>query len=195
MQSSFIPKKPVGAAPHRASSLNILLLLGILIFLASVALAGGSFFYQKNLQQTIDSNNQKLDKFVKDFGSGAEEFVRLDQKIRTAQTVLENHLAGSLAFRILENITAKNVRFSHFSYSIKGDDKIAFNLKGEARTQNSLAFQSDLFSGGVIGVDPVVKNPIFSDIKVDEKLGVVFFTVDGTLDKSDILYKNNFTAQ
>ena len=83
------------------------------------------------------------------------EMERVDTRINTANEILARHVAFSEFFKILEELTLQNVRFSRFDYSfIDGAPQVM--LEGEARSYSSVALQSDIF-----GDNKYLKNPIF----------------------------------
>ncbi len=146
-QSSFIPKKPVDTGSLRPSGdVNIFLIVTILIFIITGAAAGGVFFYKTTLQKQSEEKDAELISVKKSFG--LEDIQTLKNRVRQLEAVkiiLNKHLTATPLFHLIESNTLKNVRFTSFSYTNK-DNKASITLSGEARTFNSVAYQSQVFT-------------------------------------------------
>lgn len=187
-QTSFIPKKsvlPTTGSALAPSSISIFLLVAIIIFIVTIALSLGVFFYQRYLVSEVVKKNASLVKSKNAFDtSSIEEIIKLSKRIEASKDILGKHTLLSPIFKALEEKTLANVRFSSFSYESKKGSDIFLSLKGEAKGFNAVALQSDVF-----GEDPLFKNPIFSDLSLDES-GNVIFKFRAALDPKSLLYAN-----
>lgn len=172
-QTSFIPKQPVNeVAPHRASSASLFFLLAFIIFMTSVATAGGVFIYAKVIETKIKDGNKQLTLNKNAFDSNTiKELTRLDSRINSSDTLLKQHRSVSTLFQVLSNTTLKNVRFTDFSYAAV-EDKISLSMRGQAFNYETVALQAKAFT------DPILKNvfksPIFGDLTLDQQGNVAF---------------------
>lgn len=165
IQSSFIPKdagKP-SAAPRleRSNGLSdLLLLISIVLFVASCALAGGVFLYKQYLATSAASKVAQLKTAQEAFEPALiQEITRLDDRMRAADQVLGRHLAPTAIFLALQQATLETVSFS--SLSIDADDPahITVQMEGIARSVNSIALEADILSK-----NGTFTNPIFTGI-------------------------------
>ena len=153
-QTSFIPKKPVTmTGQSQPSSMSLLLVVSIIIFLISLGLAG-YVFLQKNLllqklttdQNTIETNKSGLtsDSIT------IESLVELNSRINVAKDLLNKHIAVSPIFDFLQQGTLKSVRFKNFNFSSAdvneaGISRISIQMSGVAKDWETVASQADEF--------------------------------------------------
>ncbi len=180
-QTSYIPKKPTEMNPishSKGSRTSIFMILATVIFIASLAGVGFTFFwinllnaeqiqYKEDLAKTEELFNNKL----------IDELKRTNVKINLAKKVLNNHIAVSESLNIVSNLTINGVRFKTFDFSgATTEENIAkIKLSGVANNFLSLAFQSDVFGGSAgLGTKKIVRNAVLSEIKEDEKKNVSF---------------------
>lgn len=188
-QTSFIPKKPISVAPKKRTEGNpagIFFLLGLILFLASISTAGGLFLYQQYLIQSIERKSESLERARAAFEPALiKEMNRLDVRMKSAQEVLDKHMALSAFFELLEKSTLKSVQFENFNYSVDGEGKINISMRGRALSFSSVALQSDTF-----GNSTFIKEAIFSDLNLDQSSDVVF-NFSAVLDPSLLSYSDS----
>lgn len=196
MQSSFIPKTPIATdrGVRSSNTVNLFFLISVLIFITSLAIGGFLFFYNANQQKQIDAIVSSLATAEKDFsGPDVNVWTELDKRTQAAQEVLDRHYAVSSLFRLLQELTVKNIRFTRFDFALKEaaaeGTSLALALSGEGRSYNAVSYQSD-----VMKVSESLKDVLFSDIRLDEK-GNILFSVKATVDPNLTSYKKLFTAQ
>lgn len=183
VQASFIPKKSLDANASRGAGVGLLFLLALLVFIASVVAAGGSFLYQQYLSKTLSDKKASLNLAQGAYEPGTiQDLARMDQRITAAKTLLSKHVAPSAIFAFLGAQTLEKVYFSSFSFTLGGDGSAKITLSGTADSFSTVALQSDQF-----GSNKVLKDVIFSGIAVDAK-GSVSFSVSATVDPSVISY-------
>lgn len=190
---SFIPKKsfdPSSSRGKRPGAVGLLVLLSILIFIVSVAAAGGVFLYQGVLKQSITSKSASLALNEKAYDPGViQELLRMDTRINEAQTLLGAHVAPSAIFAFLSMQTLENVQFTSFTYSQKSNSIINVQLKGLANSFSTIALQSDQF-----GASKLLRDVVFSGVNVDSATGKVAFDVSAIIVPSLVLYSNALSA-
>lgn len=186
VQTSFIPKKSlVEATSPRRSGISIFMLLGVAVFVISVFLAGGIYFYEGYLEGAIGEKDASLKRARAAFEPALiEDLKRLSNRINLARGVLDNHLAPSAIFSLLEESTLRTIRFRSFTYTTTGS-RASIALKGEGRSFGDVAVQSDTFAAG-----RRLRDVIFSNLNLDQTTGTVVFDMSATVDPSLILYRN-----
>ncbi len=172
-QTSFIPKQPVtDEAPHRTSSSSIFFLLAFIIFMASVASAGGVFIYGQIINRNIEEGKDQLALNKNAFDPNTiAQLTRLNDRINAVDFLLKKHKSVSTLFYVLSNVTLKNTRFSDFSYT-GIDDKISISMKGQARSYETVALQAKEFTNP--NFKNVFKSPLFGDLTLDTQGNVSF---------------------
>ncbi len=190
-QTSFIPKKTfdVGTpAPKKASSIQGLLsFIAIVFFILSLVGAGGVFLYGRFLISSIDSKKASLEKAKNAFEPELiRELSQLDAKLRTAQKLLNAHIAPSGLFDLLEEVTLSTVRFNSFSF-VTTEEGLRVSMQGEATSFSSVALQSDEFAK-----NRSIREPVFSGLTLDAR-GNVQFSVSALIDPALLSYKDRAT--
>lgn len=177
-----------GAYPGQKSPRSFFLLVGVLVFTLTVLAYGGLFVYSKYVTKSNEEKKAKVEAAIKDFEPKlTQELTLIKNRIDVGKTLLDNHKAVSLLFSLLELNTVQVLRFKEVNISyVPESKKIALSMKGEARSYNAIAYQSDVFSK----VEQM-KNPVFSNLTIDDK-GVISFDFSAELDTNSVLYKNLF---
>lgn len=177
IKSSFIPQEPIApvrsVAPRNRGGFDLFMLVSVVFFVASATLAAGVFLYAQYLTTSAASKTAQLERARQAFEpSLIQDLTRLDSRMRSANTILESHIAPTMLFRLLEQLTLQTVAFSSFDFSASADG-LTLVMKGVAQSVNSIALQADLLSKS-----GVISNPIFSNIN-RQLNGVNFdFTAD-----------------
>jgi len=185
-KQSFIPKKTLSEqGKKKRRTFGLFFGVSIIIFILTIAIAGATYSYRSFLENRISNMAQSLERAKQAFEpSLILELKRLNARINSASDTLANHIALSEFLGLLEGSTLKTVQFSRFDYEVSGD-MVQISLRGKARNYSSVALQSDLF-----GESKFIKNPIFSNLGLDQN-GNVTFDVTADIDSSLILYKES----
>jgi len=183
-QPTYIPHdagEPVRPRESGGGIGDLVLMLAILAFAASAALAVGVFLYLQYLSGVAASDLAKLIEAEKKFQPAlVEELQRLDRRMNAAEAILGTHLAPSSFFTILNTVTAKTISYS--SFELKVADGIELEMDGVGRSVNSIAFQADL-----LGKDSAYQNPIFSNL--DRQKDGVHFHLSASIDPMAINFE------
>jgi len=186
-QTSFIPKKTIIEGPKKIrSGGGIVNLLSFIIFIASLLSAGGAYFYRESVKTNIDEFKKSLAIAKNQFEpSLITELQILDKRLNAATNILDQHVAVSPIFELLQDSTLPTVRYSDFTYDINSTTNLVnVEMKGEAKGYNFIALQADLFNE-----NKFIKNPIFSDFILDQN-GNVDFNLTFSVDKSLVSYES-----
>ena len=187
ISTSFIPKKTLNTAPRRdrGSSIGVVFLITLIIFIGIVALAVSAFLYQQFLVQDISRKKSSLERARAAFDPNLiQELSRLDDRIEASNSILDNHQTVSSLFDLLESITLKSISFDNFSYKTDETGRVSIVMDGKASSFGSVALQSDEFSD-----NKFIEEPIFSNLNLDNKGNVVFNFV-AFVNPQLVLYKN-----
>lgn len=165
-QSSFIPQDAASLSSQtsrvraQGGLSDLVLLMTIVIFVASLALAGSVFLYEEYLQTSAASKVEQLQRAKDAFEpSLIHTLTRLDDRMHVADELLARHIAPTAFFSILEQATLTNIEFKTLDFDAVDPQRIQIKMSGIARSVNSIALQADLFSK-----NGTITNPIFSDI-------------------------------
>lgn len=190
LRTSFIPKKTLilkSEAGGGRVSINLFLSFGTIVFFLMIALAGGVYLYKVVIQKKITEEGVALEKAKKAFEpSLIADVKRLDNRITTAKTILAHHVVALPVFDLLEALTLKTVRFTSLNYTNAKNGSPTIQLNGEAKSYASVALLSDSFAG-----DERIKNPVFSNLNLNETGGVKF-SFQSSLDPSMFSFQKYF---
>ncbi len=144
---------------------------GIVILMAVAVFAYGQFLHSEAEQKAAELNAAQAG-VSQDTVAG---FLRLKNRLTSADTILSQHIALSQFFSVLENLTLASVRFTALGVTVTPDHGADIKMTGVAKDFNALAAQSAAFAS-----EKRIKQAIFSGINVD-KSGVSF-SVSAKLD-------------
>ncbi len=184
--TSFIPKKSVAATYNstgiRKKGPSLLSIIGMFLFTLAIIGAGGSYWWRikigDDIEKQINDLKDAKDQFDEDF---IAEATRLNKKINSVKKLLEDHVAPSIIFKILEGETMKNVSYNSFKYETDTDGLITINGTGIAKSLESVVLQSDELGKSDF------RDVLFDNIQNIENDNVSF-SLEATLDNKVILF-------
>ena len=166
-----MPKQPVRTSPTPArSGGNVFLVIASLAL--GLALLGsiGVFAYERYLSGVRDARALEVAQAEEQINpASVEDFIRTRDRFIEAGRILDNHVAVSQFFDLLESLTLQSVRFDNLAFTLADDRSAEIRISGVARTFNSLAAQSSAFAS-----EKRVKSAIFSGITVNPNRTVAF---------------------
>jgi hypothetical protein len=193
-QTSFIPKNSLSGSGANSSrplvrrkkvrKMGLFGFIATILFIASIITAGGVYALEKTTTEGLKSKSSDLVRSQEAFDPRLiEQLERLDRRLIAANTILSEHSSISVIFKLLEDITLPNIRFSDFTYTANTENGgLKVDMRGEARGYTSIASQSDIFTE-----NKFIRNPIFSNLDLTDS-GYVAFDVSFTVDGSFIRY-------
>jgi hypothetical protein len=201
-QTSFIPKKPITSSgmshSGKAVGMSVFVAVSVLMFIASLAIAGGAYFWNQYLISAQESYKTQLVERQRQFNVELiQELKQENTKIDYAKQLLTNHLAMSGIFDIIGKMTIEKARFLSLDVtappaSQPGDLKVT--MSGYATDFSAVAFQSDILGRlEQYGLRKIVKNPILSNPALDAT-GAVSFSLSATIDPTSLSYENTVTG-
>lgn len=182
--TSFVPQSDVNRREQGSVFVNVFGFIGYGLFVLTFLLAAGVFGYGRILNSTLASKNTELDKIESSIDPATVEgFVRLRDRLNSASSLLDNHIALSGFFSALETILPTPIRFTSLDLSLGGDNKVVkLSGGGLAKSFNTLAAASQAFA-----TDGRIKNAIFSNIAVNKDSSVSFL-LTATLDPKAVTF-------
>jgi hypothetical protein len=192
-QTSFIPKQSLSQVPTptRKTSHSPVFALGTVIatviFILAVTASALLFLYEQYLSSSIKSDQQSLAKAREAFEPALiQELTRLDQRIEAANQILDQHIAPSGLFNLLQTITLQNVQFTSFSYDngTASAGLVHISLTGRAKSFKSVALQSD-----VVGTNQYLRNAAITNLGLDQS-GNVSFDLTADVDARLVSYQS-----
>lgn len=190
IKSSFIPTdtETVRAAPRRSGGLaDLLTLMALVLFIASLALAAGVFLYAQYLEKSKASKSANLELARAAFEPALiQTLTRLDDRMQAADSVLGAHVAPTIFFNILEQVTLQTVSFRSLVFDAADPKRVTIRMRGIAESVNGIALQADLFTK-----NGVLTSPIFTNI--DREIDGVNFDVSALLNPNTIRYTSLFS--
>src|SRR3989344_1514654 len=189
IRTDFIPRQTSIKTPYgRGSRNNYFFLVSVIFFIVVLLVWGGLMVYEYILKKDNTSLEESLKKHASENVDTelANELEAFDNKLKTAETLLNNHMNTSLLFNLLEQDTlTTSVRYVDFSYSIE-DGSVVVSLSGEAKSFASLGYQKK-----VLEDNPKIINPQFTSFTIDQEKGFILFNLSYSVDKSVTSFGEN----
>src|SRR3989344_333766 len=136
IQSSFIPKdaaEPTRTVRHSSGGLVVLVM--IVLFITSAALAVAVFLYKQYLEASASSKRAALERAREAFDpTTILEITRLDDRMRAAEQILGDHIAPTAFFAALQLSTLTTVGFTSLDLLVNDDETISAKMTGIAES-------------------------------------------------------------
>ncbi len=198
--TSFIPKRPITSEAtlpeHRSHAVGLLSLITAIIAIATIISFAGVYLYEK----TLTSQKAKLEQSINDARNGiGTEFLtdmkRLNARITGVKSLLQSHVVVSPIFAALEATTLRSIQYKKFSYEFRMDSgtktqMVRVQLDGTGKNYGTIALQSDAFAQST-----VIRNPVFSNLTIDDKSGTVGFQLVFDVDPADLSFQKFIDAK
>lgn len=195
MPTSFIPKRPVSSEPIAPQSSNravsILSLLAVVVVIATAISYGGVYAYEKQLRAQKTKTDQLINEARKGIGTEfLSDMKTLDNRIEGVKEVLAKHIVVTPIFTALEQSTLRSIQYKNFSYAFAVDpttnqQTVEVTLTGVAKSYATIALQSDSFTQNAL-----IKNPVFSNLTVDDKTNAVNFKLVFNVNPTALSYES-----
>lgn len=187
---SFIPKKALARSDFSGKQpVSLFLTLSFSALLITCAIYGGAYIYVQTLEKGIDIKRKELQDLRNNFDLSIIDKARdLKARLKSAQELVDGHIALSSIFDFLQQATLRSVGYNSFQY-IRKDGKLDISLGGMAPSYASVALQKDGYSLET-GNQGHLTTFSMGDYRLDEN-GNVSFTLKASLNPSLFLYKNS----
>lgn len=181
--TSFIPKTRLTGPTYRRKSLGLGFLISAIVFLISLGLLGGAYLYRQALQKSVDEDIASLELARKSLEPALiDELSQLTFSVNAAKTLASQHGAASRIFKLISDLTLKDVRFLDFKFTMLEKNPVVAML-GEAGSYTSAALQAKLF-----GQSDDASKVTFSNFNLKEA-GKVSFNVNIVFNPSILTYQ------
>lgn len=190
-RTTFIPKKPIVPQSSQSSApvskpVGILFVVSVIIFIASLAIAGGMYGYKAYLEKQVVDLSNSLNLVQKNLDPNTiKEFTVMDKRLRNSETLLNQHVITSPLFYVLGVTTLPTIRYTKMDMSFNEAGNLAVTMSGESDGYRSIALQSQALSQNAN-----LSDTIFSNFTVTPK-GRVSFDVAFTIPKADLSFSKN----
>lgn len=198
--TSFIPKRPVTTdiAPSqpRSRAVGLLSLITVIVVVATAVSFAGVYLYEQQLTGQKAKLEQSIDAARNGIGTDfLSDMKRLNARITGVKALLGSHVVVSPIFAALEATTLRSVQYKRFSYELTTDPGtktqiVKVQLEGSAKNYSTIALQSDAFAQSAL-----IRNPIFSDLSVDDRTGTVGFDLVFDVDPADLSFQKFIDAK
>ena len=189
-QTSFIPKKPLAEAAtsteRTSRPVSIVMLLSVLVFVAALVAAGGVYLYKQYLTKQVVDMTSQLKRAREGFEPALiAQLQTLDTRLSSASGILATHITVSPILKALSDTTLKTIRYTKFTYTVQGESspRIDVKMSGQSRGYMPIALQNEAFTK-----NKYIKNPIFSNLTLDDRTGNVTFDLTFSVDPDFVLY-------
>jgi hypothetical protein len=162
--SSFIPKRGVGKKPTivRKSNFVLLSIISYALFVSAPLASAAVFIYERHTQNQFNKAVVNLDQAIENF---KEEDLRrvteFSERLTLTKNLLGSHVSIDGLLRNIESTTAQTVVFR--SIDITRVDKSTVSVAGLLTTDK---FDGALFQRSAYDAKEIIKNPLFSDVKL-----------------------------
>ncbi len=200
LPTSFIPKRPITnevvVSHTRSRTVGLLSIITAIVVVATIVSFAGVYLYEK----TLTAKKVRLEREINEAKSGiGSDFLtdmkRLNARISGVKTLLGGHIVISPIFQALEATTLRSVQYKRFTYEFKPDpltkaQVVQVQLEGVAKTYSTIALQSDAFAQSSL-----IKNPVFSNLVVDDKTGNIGFKLTFDVTPVDLSFQTFIDAK
>lgn len=193
ISTSFIPKRPVStesaASTHHDSSVGLLSFVTFIIVIGTALSFVGVYLYQQSLTAQVTKVQTSITQAQDSIGTSfVSDMQRLSDRITSVKTLIQSHVVVSPIFAALQATTLQSVQYKSFTYQFITDPAtnakmVEVDITGTAVSYATLALQSDAYAQS-----PIIKNPIFSQLVVDNKTQQVGFKLVFTVNPNDLSY-------
>ncbi len=183
MPTSFVPRTqqmPSQRPNAQNTGSNIFLIVAIAIFAVALLASGVVFGYDRILTSKLTAKEDALAAAQNAANkSQVQNFIRLRDRLTSAQKLLNSHVTLSGFFDTLESLTPQNVKYNTLSILVAGDNTAQVEITGVAKNFNTLASQSNALS-----TNKHIKHAIFSGINLNKDTGGIGFTLKAMIDST-----------
>lgn len=187
--TSFIPQQPllkVEGSLRRKEPVNIALVIALVIFLTSLIVSAGMYFYKGSLDKQIVALQKQLESKEENLNiADIDRYKLIDSRLMVAKKLLQNHVAFSTILTLLEKITAKDIGLTKLSYIIdKSTGVTTLNLGGEAPSYSAVYAQAEAWRS----MQPTLRGVKMDMPTLETGTGIANFMATLVIDPSYVNY-------
>ncbi len=194
-ETSFVPQQPllkVEAGQRPRVPLDLALIVSLIVFFVTLAVAGGAYFYKQQVDKQVLSRGEDLKAAEALFDtSKISIYKELQVKLTTAKTLVDSHTIFSLIFDLIETKAATNIGLTSLNFGQEASNgEVSLLLTGQAPSYEAVYFQVQKWRES----KPVIKNVEVTSLLLEETSGIVAFGVKLSLDSKTLGYANMLAA-
>ena len=193
-ETSFVPQQPllkVEGSSRARQPINISLVLSLIIFFVTLAVAGGAYFYEQQMLRQVEETKNELAAKEKTFDiDKISTYKNLQLTLDTAKSLAGNHLIPSGLFDIIEERAAENIGLTAFSFAQEGNSSY-LTLSGQSPTYEAAYFQLTKWRE----TKPLMKSVEMTSVSLDETSGIVTFSAKIEIDSQTLGNARYLAAQ
>jgi len=192
--TSFIPKRPIISEPvsvqRNSRSIGLFTLITFVIMIGTALSYVGIYLYQKQLLDQKANLGTSITEAQNEIGTDfLLEVKRLNDRIEGVRDLLKTHVVVTPIFDALQRTTLRSVQYKTFGYALVSDSLtkqhlVTVTLTGTTKSYSIIALQSDAFTE-----NPLIKNPVFSGLSINEKTGAVDFKLVFDVNIQDLSFE------
>ncbi len=187
-ETSFIPQQPlvkIEAGGGRREPLNVALVVALILFFVTVAVAGGMYFWEKNTIQKKDVAGKDLAEMEKNFDiNKINSYKSLQNTLRNAKTLVDDHIIFSALLDNIEKNAAENIGLTSLAFD-NVNDKSTLALSGQATSYKAVYFQVQTWRG----MKPLFQKVEVTSLSLSEMSGIVNFSAKIDVDTKSLSFK------
>ncbi len=173
-ETSFMPKQPllrVEGVSRRREPVNLAMVMALIVFFVTLAVSGGIYFYKLQVDKRVVARAMELEAAEKLLDiDEIELYKRIDTRIDTAKSLLENHTVFTVVLNLLEESSAQNIGLTSLSYS-KDKQTFVLTLSAQATSYGAVYFQANAWRS----MAPLVTDVKVESLTLDDTSGIVSF--------------------
>lgn len=154
---------------QKRRTVHVFNLIATLILVVSLVSAAGTFVYTEYyLKQQLDDAKTTLSEMSESENTQKmEEIRRYDEQLKMAEMLVNNHLAVSTVFSVLESTTKSAVQFDSFALTYDPGAEVTLSLAGNADTLSSVARQKMQYLGETLFSEFVIQDIALQPVTVE----------------------------
>lgn len=192
-ETSFVPQQPllkVEGGQRSREPLNLSLIVALVVFFVTLAVAGGAYFYKQQVDKQVVQKGIELKAAEQLFDtSKISTYKDLQVKLTTAKSLVDSHTIFSLIFDLIETKAATNIGLTSLVFGQEAND-MSLILNGQAPSYEAVYYQVQKWRES----KPVIKGVDVTSLQLEEATGIVTFGVHITIDPKTIGYARMLAA-
>lgn len=179
-ETSFIPQQPilkVEGASRSGEPMNLALVLALIIFFVTIAVAVGVYLYRAQIEKRVHEKSQILQEAEKYFDiDQITVYKNIDSRLSLAKKLVDEHMISSVIFDILESSVAESIGLTSLAFT-KDVGGNSVSLTGEAPSYAAVYFQLESWRA----MHAKIKNVEISGMALSDQSSIVTFGVKLTI--------------
>jgi len=184
-RSSFIPKNSVVMRSENHEGGGFFRTFSALIFVVALIITGSLFVYSKMLSKNVENlRSQIVTSRAAIDSKSIAGVLAFEKKLDSIQSILDNHIAFSEYFKMLEENTVSQVAWQDLRYNGLAGGNFVVEMSGRASSFSAIALQEESFLQ-----DQNIKFVSFDNLKLDPKNGAITFSFRAEIGRDLIKFK------